>query len=423
MLATLSPFDSPQTITPYGVSKHWVLPRVKKWSGISQMKIPLQQYTNAENSTPQLTYAFIAWRKSDRLLRGWIIGTLSEETLRFVVGLDTAHAIWEALKNAYTQDSQECEFTLQQQVTYLRKEDNTTITEHIRTFKGLYDNLLAIGKLVPDQEKVFCLLTSLGPHYETFTTAMLKPPRPSYSELQQRPQPNISGYHAPPQDSPPMVMDSKLNSKGTLLQQTLNVDLHHLICWWVPKKPAQQDEIPQALATLTLDSTIVDTEWTTDTWASNHMTDGGGEFINSKLTSHFLSTGIVHQVSSPYTPKQTEAFTTPVYLMNRLPSSALNFEIPYFTLHGTHPDIPHFDHLGLSTISDSPSPPCQSPLLPIDTCTPLSLSQNSSPIESSQQSPSIESRICKKLMTFMSPPIIVLVLQHHWSTPWSLGLN
>lgn len=34
-----------------------------------------------ENTTPQLIKEFIAWQKSDRLLRGWIIGTLSEETL------------------------------------------------------------------------------------------------------------------------------------------------------------------------------------------------------------------------------------------------------------------------------------------------------------------------------------------------------
>jgi hypothetical protein len=92
--------------------------------------------------------------------------------------------------------------------------------------------------------------------------------------------------------------------------------------------------------------------------------DGGGEFINSKLLTHFLSTGIVHQISAPYTPEQTgiverrhstirelgmtmlfhsgtplflwiKAFTTAVYLMNCLPSSALNFETPYFALHGT----------------------------------------------------------------------------------------
>ena len=33
--------------------------------------------------------------------------------------------------------------------------------------------------------------------------------------------------------------------------------------------------------------------------------DGGGEFINSKLSTHFHLTCVIHQVSCPYTPKQT----------------------------------------------------------------------------------------------------------------------
>ena len=33
-----------------------------------------------------------------------------------------------------------------------------------------------------------------------------------------------------------------------------------------------------------------------------------------------------------------EAFSTAIYLINRLPSSALNFETSYFALHGTHLD-------------------------------------------------------------------------------------
>ncbi|RVW59266.1 hypothetical protein CK203_113509 [Vitis vinifera] len=80
-------------------------------------------------------------------------------------------------------DSSNTPTTETQQVTYLRKEDDKTIGEHIRTFKSLCDSLAVIGKPVPDKEKVFCLLTSLGPQYETFTTTMLKPLRPSYSEL------------------------------------------------------------------------------------------------------------------------------------------------------------------------------------------------------------------------------------------------
>lgn len=636
------------------------------------------KYTNttAENTTPQLTDAFITWRKTDRLLRGWIIGTLSEEALGIVVGLETAHAVWEALKDAYAQDSKEREFTLRQNLTYLRKEENTTITEHIRSFKALCDNLAAIGKPVPDKEKVFCLLTSLGPQYETFTTTMLKPPRPSYTDLisqlqnfdqrrnwfsthtniscsslthqlafygQQRSQANTSYYRGSPRKFTSsgrgfQAQQQRDSSSGTSQRRPPPPGERRMtpaerekyreekcqycgmmghvakICWWIPKKPIQENEIPQALAALTLDTSLADTEWTTDTGASNHMTgkpgilsnirkysgtdsviigdgssmpilaigdscvkqkssvlplndvllvpnltknllsvsqltkqypvnceftnvdfyvkkretgqamikgrrkgdlyvlpnspelyfshrfksstaeiwhqrlghpqhsalemlknkglidvtsrintqhlcdscqlgklsrlpfsrcehsstgsfekihcdlwgpspvlsmgnfkyyacfvddfskytwivpmrnksdfydvyiafekyvlrqfnkqiknfhsDGGGEFINTKLSTYFLSTGIVHQVSAPYTPEQTgmverrhrtirelgmtmlfqcgaplflwiEAFTTAVYLMNRLPSSALNFETPYFALHGSHPD-------------------------------------------------------------------------------------
>ena len=93
----------------------------------------------------------------------------------------------------------------------------------------------------------------------------------------------------------------------------------------------------------------------------------GGGGVNSRLASHFLATGVVHQISCPYTLEQTgmverrhriirelgmtmlfhshaplylwlEAFSTVVFLLNRLPSSLLNFETPYFMLHGTHPD-------------------------------------------------------------------------------------
>jgi hypothetical protein len=66
---------------------------------------------------------------------------------------------------------------------YIRKSEDKTIGEHLRTFKSPYDNLAAIGKLVSDKEKVSFLLTSLGSQYELFIITMLKPPRPSYSQL------------------------------------------------------------------------------------------------------------------------------------------------------------------------------------------------------------------------------------------------
>ncbi|RVW22077.1 Retrovirus-related Pol polyprotein from transposon RE1 [Vitis vinifera] len=119
-----------------------------------QYTIPDSNNTpTTETYAPRITEAYIAWRKADRLLRGWIIGTHSEETLGLAVGLNTTNTIWEALKKAYVEDSQEREFTLREQVTYLRKEDDKTIGEHIQTFKSICDSLVVIGKPVSDKEK------------------------------------------------------------------------------------------------------------------------------------------------------------------------------------------------------------------------------------------------------------------------------
>ncbi|XP_014624218.1 uncharacterized protein LOC114389941 [Glycine soja] len=234
-----------------------------------------------------------------------------------------AYAVWTALKDSYAEDSQEREFTLLQQITYLRKEDDQSIGEHIRTFKGLCKNLVAIGKHVPDKEKVFYLLTSLGNEYEPFTTTMIKPPRPSYSELisqlqshdqrhnwfshhsnthnsstpqvafygeQQRSRQFSSqhqrnsqtftstgrGFQAQPpnnqnksqilmstqQRCPPppgqrcMTLTEREQYQNEKCQYCDKMGHVAKICWWVSKKPTQSDDIPQALATLTLDNTI-----------------------------------------------------------------------------------------------------------------------------------------------------------------------
>ena len=55
---------------------------------------------------------------------------------------------------------------------------------------------------------------------------------------------------------------------------------HDKICWWVPKKTTKNDDIPQALAALTLDNTVAKSEWTSDTGASNHMTGQPGMLSN-----------------------------------------------------------------------------------------------------------------------------------------------
>ncbi|XVE69974.1 hypothetical protein DITRI_Ditri10aG0034200 [Diplodiscus trichospermus] len=125
---------------------------------------------------------FTSWRKSDRLLRGWITSTLSEGVLCLVVGLESSYDVWKVLEDMFAQNSQEREFHFMQQLSMIRK-GNESLNEYILRFKNLCDDLIAIGKNVPDKTKVYCLLNGLGSSYETFVTSMLKPPVPSYQEI------------------------------------------------------------------------------------------------------------------------------------------------------------------------------------------------------------------------------------------------
>uniref|UniRef100_A0A5K0ZKP2 Retrotransposon Copia-like N-terminal domain-containing protein n=1 Tax=Nymphaea colorata TaxID=210225 RepID=A0A5K0ZKP2_9MAGN len=51
---------------------------------------------------------FESWRRSDRLIiKGWIIGTSSENVLGLVVGLNSSQEIWSTLVDAFAQESQE----------------------------------------------------------------------------------------------------------------------------------------------------------------------------------------------------------------------------------------------------------------------------------------------------------------------------
>ena len=95
--------------------------------------------------------------------------------------------------------------------------------------------------------------------------------------------------------------------------------------------------------------------------------DGGTEFTNNKFQSHLQYCGIVLLLACPYTPSQNgiaerkhrhvtetgltlmfhalvllslwvEAFSTTVFLINRLPSSLLDGKTPYELFFGKQPD-------------------------------------------------------------------------------------
>ena len=62
---------------------------------------PPPQFINNADFGTQTIPAFVKWRKTNRLVKGWLIATLSEEVLGIAVGLNIAFEIWNALVHAF----------------------------------------------------------------------------------------------------------------------------------------------------------------------------------------------------------------------------------------------------------------------------------------------------------------------------------
>ncbi|KAF3786810.1 hypothetical protein EJ110_NYTH24567 [Nymphaea thermarum] len=97
---------------------------------------------------------FESWRRSDRLIKGWIIGTLSETVLGLVVRLNSSQEIGSTLIDAFAQESQERGFHLTHMLTTCKK-GNDALEVYVAKFKAICDDLAAIGKSVGDKEKAF----------------------------------------------------------------------------------------------------------------------------------------------------------------------------------------------------------------------------------------------------------------------------
>ena len=146
---------------------------------------PPPQFVTTEESDSQsesLNPSFIKWRKIDRLVKGWLTATLSEEVLGIVVGLDTAVKVWNALVHAFACVSSDRSLALKQRLTSMNR-GTDTLAEYLRRLKAVYEDLAAIGKPIPDRKKSWRLLNGLGKDYEMFTTMMLRPPIPPYTQI------------------------------------------------------------------------------------------------------------------------------------------------------------------------------------------------------------------------------------------------
>nr|POF03287.1 hypothetical protein CFP56_46105 [Quercus suber] len=90
-----------------------------------ETKPPSQFIMDAE-SNPHPNPAFVKWRKSDRLVKGWLTATISEEVLGIVVGLNTSVEVWNALVHAFARVSSDRSLALKQRLTFMTRDSNSS---------------------------------------------------------------------------------------------------------------------------------------------------------------------------------------------------------------------------------------------------------------------------------------------------------
>ncbi|KAF6134499.1 hypothetical protein GIB67_028520 [Kingdonia uniflora] len=174
--------------------------------------------------------------------------------------MKTSCEVWKSLGSTLSQHSKAFEFQLKQALQECKK-GNSTIDEHLRTFKNIYDSLGAIGCSVPDEDKFYWLLQGLRPNYESFAMAMPeKPLIPSYQEAMaifKIHDLRASSLHKYPMES---VYVTQRGGGYNLFDHAL-----------------QSDEIPEALASRTIGDRQ-EPAWYPDSGTTSYMTNNEGNF-------------------------------------------------------------------------------------------------------------------------------------------------
>ncbi|KAH0679474.1 hypothetical protein KY284_020559 [Solanum tuberosum] len=280
-----------------------------------------------EKDEPIPNPKFTTWEDHDVLVRSWLSGTMTEESIFLIIGCTTVKQIWACLEDTYLQASKDKEFQLKQQLQAV-KLGTKSIDEYIKEFKGICHNLMAIHKPSDEDSKFINFARGLGSNYKTLRTVMLrKAPYPTFNQfvnalrgLKMR----EDGYEeeAPPSLDPSMAFmtqkwqrrecggsyyrgrggkrgigrsynqkqynttqnegnQQKESSKSNSCQICGRNNHTTLSCFyrWDYSYQAQQ-QVPQVLASMSF-SDQIDNNLYMDSGASNHMVQSKGPLLNS----------------------------------------------------------------------------------------------------------------------------------------------
>jgi len=135
------------------------------------------------NGTSTVNPEFLEWKLKDQRILSLLLSSLTEEAMAAAVGLATSRDVWVALERVFSHRSKTREILLKDELQLMKK-GNRSIVDFARAFKGLCDQLVAIGRPVDEVDKSHWFLHAFGTEFAAFSsTQMALTPLPSFHDL------------------------------------------------------------------------------------------------------------------------------------------------------------------------------------------------------------------------------------------------
>jgi hypothetical protein len=123
----------------------------------------------AEMTVPNPDYA--RWVSHDQTVLGFLVRNMAKEVLTQMVGLRTSTAVWKAVMEMFSSQSQAQVVQLRTKLNQCRKEDKIGQV-YLDEIKSLSDEMAAAGKPLDNLDVISYILAGLDDEYDGFVAAI-----------------------------------------------------------------------------------------------------------------------------------------------------------------------------------------------------------------------------------------------------------
>ena len=144
--------------------------------------------------------------------------------------------VWRALENHFQKPSWANQFALRKKLYSLRMDENSLVSDHIKTVTEIMDNLTAVGDGLHDKDRVMILLSGLPSKFDVLiTTLQTREDLPNWREVvEQLAAEETRQSERNPQSAPGMVFYSSSEQGGS--GRSTKREMNPIICFHCGRK-------------------------------------------------------------------------------------------------------------------------------------------------------------------------------------------